>query len=50
MQVEADGTWLPTGNSDKDTLGNRWKASYHSSRAALFLRKWVQEAAQQGLV
>jgi hypothetical protein len=22
-QVEADGTWVPTGDGDKDTKGNR---------------------------
>jgi len=41
LQVEADGTFKPTGDINKDTKGNRWKASYHNSRAALFLKKWM---------
>jgi hypothetical protein len=41
LQVNADGNWGLTGNADKDTKGNRWKASYHSSRAPLFLERWM---------
>ncbi|KAF8072807.1 Cellobiose 2-epimerase [Scenedesmus sp. PABB004] len=41
-QVEADGTSRVWGDADKDSKGNRWKASYHSGRAALFLEAWMR--------
>jgi len=45
-QVEADGSWAPSGDLNKDTKGNTWKASYHNSRSVLFLEKWIKEGAQ----
>lgn len=41
-QVDADGSFRLTGDQQKDTKGNTYKASYHSSRAPLFLQRWVK--------
>jgi hypothetical protein len=46
LQVEADGSWAPSGDLNKDTKGNTWKASYHNSRSVLFLEKWIKEGRQ----
>jgi mannose/cellobiose epimerase-like protein (N-acyl-D-glucosamine 2-epimerase family) len=40
-QVDADGTFVPTNDLTKGTKGNRWKASYHSGRAFVYLHDWI---------
>ncbi|WIA09790.1 hypothetical protein OEZ85_009165 [Tetradesmus obliquus] len=42
-QVEADGTSKFYNNTNLDTKGNMWKASYHSARAPLFLERWMTQ-------
>lgn len=44
--MEANGTYVPTGDIDKDTKGNRWKASLYTSRAPLYLLKWISADPQ----
>jgi hypothetical protein len=41
LQVEPHGTFVATGELDKDTKGNRWKASLYTTRAPLYLQKWI---------
>jgi len=42
LQVDVDGTWRALNDIDRDTKGNRWKASYHNSRSVLLLEQWMK--------
>lgn len=44
-QVEPDGTYRSESDPAGGNKGNRWKASYHSSRATLFLQRWMKGRA-----
>lgn len=46
LQVEPNGTFVLTGELDKDTKGNRWKASLYTTRAPLYLQKWISADPQ----
>eukprot|EP00878_Enallax_costatus_P015536 GHUV01016273.1.p1 GENE.GHUV01016273.1~~GHUV01016273.1.p1 ORF type:complete len:141 (+),score=36.69 GHUV01016273.1:176-598(+) len=44
-QVQKDGRFDARLYADplRGTKGNKWKASYHNSRAVLFLEQWMKE-------
>jgi hypothetical protein len=46
-QVSPNGTYVETSDVDKGTKGNRWKASFHTSRAPLYLLRWIRQDEQQ---
>jgi hypothetical protein len=46
-QVEPNGTYVETSDVDKSTKGNRWKSSFYTSRAPLYLMRWIREGQQQ---
>lgn len=46
-QVSPNGTYVETTDVDKGTKGNHWKASWHTTKAPLYLLRWIRQDEQQ---